>query len=244
MTQPADMSRMFDDLEEAGKSELRKLGADELQRLRDALEPTTEEDRAKSQAFLDEEIRKKRDEAARKTAETSPPPPAEEKAKWEPAKDPYEPLPIMMAVAPMFYLWTVEAMEAGAYQYEVEEGRFETRYRPIDFLLVGRVGRPGDGPPCVAAWLVESCLASDRSGRIREAGRGRRVHIVCNQHMREILPMCDEKGAAHIRMTPLGWERMPDGTEDMAVDIRVETDPVNPGKIRLVSLDSVLGQGA
>jgi hypothetical protein len=219
---------------ENGQAFALHLSDEELERMRRSMDAVASADVVASPSEA---------QPASETPTQAPPSPAQAAPpKWEPSQDPCATPEHMMRIRPLFYLWTIDAMEHGAYQYEVSEGVFEKRYRAIDGLVLGRVGRAGDGtPPVVAFWLYESTPVSDRSGRFVEGKKGYRVHVALNEHLREILPMLDENGAPHVRLRPLGYETLSDGRQEMRFEMTVEPDPVDPSRLKLVPLATVLG---
>lgn len=183
------------------------------------------------------EVQGSKNEAA---ATAVPPKPPENEDLWR--RRPRE----MAKLRPPFYVWTREAIEKSKYEFEVEPGKKEWRYRPVYGLMLQRFNQPGEGVPSLIFMLFQKVPASDVDGRIVEAEEGRHILVSLNHGLRQLLPVLKSAlelgGVALVSITPTGYHTFADGTPEMTFDAEIEADPSNPRLPRIFSRESALGE--
>jgi len=174
------------------------------------------------------------------------PPPKPE--VWEPPPDPHrDPGCPMAKLRPLYYHWTIEAIEKSAYDHPVSPHKLERRYQPIDGLLVSRLNEPGQDPPKMMILLYKKAFVSDSSGKVlqidpQKMSAGVFVVFHCNHSTRELVPVLKESiargGRPHVRITPMTWVTLTDGGRELFCEIDVEPDPDDPRKTAIITAES------
>jgi hypothetical protein len=175
-------------------------------------------------------------------AATKPAQPARNIDKWRQRAQP------MAKLRPLYYHWTIEAMEAGSYNFEEVpgSGKLEKRYRPLNGLILRRFNEPGDGgSPAVIFMTYTKMMAEDCAGNISEIEDGLHVLMHLNHHARELLPILAEaisrSGRPHVIVTPMGYRHLADGSQEMTFELEVQPDPDDPRKTKLITELSAVG---
>lgn len=189
------------------------------------------------------EVQEGKNAAAAAAAAATPPTPPTPQV----AEDPWRRRPREMAkLRPPFYVWTIDAIEKSKYEFEVEPGKKEIRYRPIYGLMLQRFLPAGEGTPAVIFMLFQKTFASDVDGRVLEAEEGKHVLVTCNHNLRQLLPILksasEQGGVALISITPTGYHTLADGTKDMTFDAEIEPDESNKLLPRVFSRESAVGE--
>lgn len=181
--------------------------------------------------------------AAPAATPTTPPEPPPAPAKTK-RVDPHA-LPAHMALLrPQYFFWSIEAILKTGYEWVDEEtGKKETRYWPLDGLLLGRAG---EGSSSLMILTYRKIIASNYAGKLVEAPAGSRVIFAANQHTCELFRVLKDAsargGKPHVWIGPTGFETLCDGKQEMCFQLAVEPDPSNAAGYKLITDESAIGQ--
>ena len=121
-------------------------------------------------------------------------------------------------------MWTIEAIEAGAYMHNGARV-----YQPLDALSIDILSLP-NGEQLFQFELASMVLCSDSRGRLIKAERGRLVVSYGCYAMRNKLAdvfkhqKANPGGFAHVRIRPTGFITRLSGVRELAADVRYEKD--------------------
>lgn len=151
-------------------------------------------------------------------------------------------------LAPAHYLWTTKSMKEGG-EFEF---RGEKLYRPLHGYFLGDAsGIYGLTGPHLAFVTFDKAVVADASGKLVEAEPGRRVLLKASAQALaafwNLFPQSDARPDGHpgcpvVHVYPTGPIQYPDGSEDWGVRVYVEQDKAHPSGLKLISIQSALGE--